>query len=158
MKVKKILPLASVFLFVGCATHAAQDQTTEEKLYGKWNCEFSDASEDQSFSLVSEDTYIRNGRANSFGDLKFTVPQMPNQEFVYSITATADWEVQDKYLVTTIDDVKIVNLSHPELDEILNLKDFFPENVSESAEILDISANRLILRSESDNSITQCTR
>jgi hypothetical protein len=158
LKITKILSLSSIFLFVGCASHAAQNLTTEEKLYGKWNCEFSEARGGQSFSIVTEDTYIRNGRSNSFGDLKFTVPKMPGEEFVYSVTATADWYVQGKYLVMTMDDVKIVNLSHPGLDDVFSLAELFPENVSESAEIVDLSATKLVLRSESDNSITECIR
>lgn len=158
MKLTKLLTLSSVLLFVGCASHAAQGVTTEEKLYGKWECEFTDISDAGTFKLVTEDTYIRNGRANSFGELTFSVPQVPGEEFVYSISATGDWEVQGKYLVMTADDVKIVNLSHPGLDDEFSLEKIFPENISESSEIIEISETKLVVRSESDNSISKCTR
>jgi hypothetical protein len=132
--------------------------TTEEMFYGTWSCEYKEESEGESFSLVYEDTYIRNGRVDSFGYLTFTVPELPGEELEYSIAATSDWEVQGKFLVMKVDDLKIVNLSHPGLDDVFSLEDIFPKGVSESAEIVDISATKLVLRSESDNSITQCSR
>jgi hypothetical protein len=153
-----MLTLSPVLLFVGCASHPAQYMTTEEKLYGTWYCEFSQQSESGSFSMSSEDTYVRNGRLDSFGFVSFRVPELPGVELEYSITYTADWEVQGKYIVQKIDDLKIINTSHPGLDDEFKFGDFFPENLSESSEIIRISETKLVLRSESDNGIYKCTR
>ncbi|HAS8538049.1 TPA: hypothetical protein I7754_21920, partial [Vibrio vulnificus] len=78
----------------------------------------------------------------------------------YSVSSTGTWHFaeNDKYLVTQANDIRIVNISHPGLDDIFDMDSMFPENISESAEVLDFTYDEITLRVESTNDTYSCTR
>ena len=127
------------------------------QILGTWDCSINMEQDQSKFSIESQDTYVRNGRMNSFGIMSISFSnEMPAIE--YSLAGTAEWEVEDGYLITTVTDLKITNLTDPALDKIFNLQDFFPKNMSDSSEIIELSSNRMILRSETDNQLYECSR
>lgn len=107
--------------------------------------------------VESEETYVRNGRSNSMGSMRVKFAQ-EFPEVTYSIAGSSSWEVQNGYLITTVEDVKIVNLSHPELDKLINLTEMLPKNISESQEVVELSDTKLTLKSESNGALYQCQR
>mgnify|MGYP000035269514 CR=1 FL=1 len=153
------LPISAFLLYsvTACANQDIETSTLKTNLLGSWNCLTSYEEDDFSMIIETEDTYVRNGRSNSFGTLKakFT-EELP--EIEYSIAATGTWEIIDGYLVDTLTDIKVVNLTHPEFDSIFNLQDLFPTNISFSSEVIELTKSKLTLKSESDDSIYECER
>lgn len=104
-------------------------------------------------------TYIRNGRTNDIGTIKFILPMQPKPvALTYSMTTSGTWEIVDGFLAHTTNELKLVNISHPGLDDIINLTDMFPQTVSDSSKILVLNDQRLELLSESTGIISQCDR
>ncbi|MEG3759939.1 hypothetical protein V5096_18530 [Pseudoalteromonas carrageenovora] len=159
MKIHKIILVASLVISTSgfASNRVPETPNIDEKIYGSWNCQNSHEANGSKIILETEDTYVRNGRSNSFGIMKAKLaPELP--EIEYSIAGSATWNIDDGYLVTTLDDIKVVNLSHPELDKVINLQDFLPKNLSESSKILELSTTKLSLKSESDGTVYHCTK
>lgn len=159
MKFNKIVLV--VTLAISTSVYANNDvpkpSSVDEQIYGSWNCQYNHEENGFKISIESEETYVRNGRSNTFGIMKAKfAPELP--EIEYSLAGSATWDINGDYLVTTLDDMKIVNLSHPELDKIMNLQDMFPKNLSESSKILELSTSKLSLKSESDGTVYHCTK
>ncbi|PNH81247.1 hypothetical protein [Vibrio diazotrophicus] len=158
---KIINTITLLILAISSASFAASPYTDSEinaRINGKWNCSY-EQSESNGFhmSVDSEETFVRNGRSNSMGSMRVKfVQEFP--EVTYSIVGSSTWEVQNGYLITTLEDIKFVNLSHPELDKLINLNDMFPKNISDSEEVVELSDTRLLLKSESDGTLYQCQR
>ncbi len=154
-----LLPLSAFLLYsvTACASQNIEPPSLKKGLLGSWDCSLSIEDNDLKMTIESEDTYVRNGRSNSFGSLKAKfAANLP--EIEYSVAGTATWEILDGFLVSTLTDIKIVNLSHPEFDEIFNLQEMFPTNVSDSSEIIELTKTKLTLKSESDGHIYMCGR
>ena len=99
---------------------------------------------------------VRNGRSNGFGSLKVIAPDMPEVE--YSIADSSNWEVNKSYLIETTKEIKIINISHPELEYFFNLESMFPQNLSDSSEVLVLNDSVFKTKSESDGTIISCNR
>ena len=65
---------------------------------------------------------------------------------MYSLLATGVWEVQDNHLISTIENMKITNHSHPELEALLKISEMFPENITGSEEIITLTDESLIVK------------
>jgi len=158
MNLCKVLPLVvSVILISGCASlNHAQDSKLEEKLFGKWNCKLDLDVENVKMSFDYDVRYIRNGKSNGFGTLKLNIPDWPEME--YSISDSSNWELKDGYLIEMTEEIKLVNLSHPEFDEVLNLESMFPQNISESSKILVLNDSLLKVKSETEGTVMSCNK
>lgn len=157
MNYLKALPLiTSSLLMSACSTNHIQYELPETKLYGTWNCKVNFQEEDVKLSLDYDVTYIRNGKSNGFGILKFKAPDIPEME--YSMADSSSWELDNGYLIETTTEIKLVNISHPEFDELLNLESMFPQNISESSEILVLNNSLLKVKSETDGTIYSCNK
>ncbi len=158
MKIKGIVSALSLFTVIaGCSSEPSQHYVYNQNILGPWECNYSSKEDDFAISLNSTDTYIRNGNSNSFGFMKIRYTN-DTPEVEYSIAGTATWKIQGKYLIQTMTDVKIVNISHPGLDELFNLQEMFPTNISESSEILKLTATELVLDSESGAGLYTCSK
>ena len=137
-----------------CASNMETEIEQSKMLYGTWNCKVEVEKDDDQISFDIDTTYIRNGKSNSFGSMKLNLPELP--ELKYSYADSGSWEIKDGYLISTTAEVKLVNVSHPVLDNVLNLEKLFPQNISESSQILKLSNTELSLKDESDGEIYHC--
>lgn len=154
----KILPiLLSIIFMSGCgSTNHAKNSIPEKTLYGNWNCKMNLETEKIKISLDYDINYIRDGKSNGLGIMKFKTPSLP--EIEYSLATSGNWELKDGYLIESSSETKLVNLSHPEFDEVLNLERLFPQNVSLSAEVLILNDSLLKVKSEIDGTVISCNR
>jgi hypothetical protein len=139
-----------------CANNVIAETDKNHLLYGTWNCKATLEGDGGKVSLDIDTTYVRNGKLNSFGTLQLNYPEIP--EIQYSYADSGSWEINDGYLISTTSEVKLVNISHPELDKVLNLEDMFPQNISESSQILKLTKTELSLKDESDGEIYNCSK
>ncbi|EGQ7854926.1 TPA: hypothetical protein I7765_21045 [Vibrio vulnificus] len=157
-------------LLIGCssdyeyqsASSEPRTMTYSEALLGGWQCSFSATYEDGTrMQIVSDDSFVRNGTSNSFGTLTIDINTDGLEETLeYSVASTGTWHFaeNDKYLVMQANDIRIVNISHPGLDDIFDIGSMFPENISESAEVLDFTYDKITLRLESTSDTYSCAR
>jgi hypothetical protein len=158
MKHLKALPLIAGIIFTaGCSTSSnVDDYSPQTQLYGLWHCSSSFEEEGFKVALDYEVNYVRNGKSNSFGTLIFKSPDLPEME--YSIASSANWEYQNGYLIETSTEIKLVKLSHPEFDDVFNLESKFPQEISESSEVLVLNNTLLTRKSESDGTVSSCAK
>ena len=133
------------------------DFTYENKIHGAWNCSFEQKMEGGKILLSTEDSYIDNGKFNSFGTMILNL-ERERVELEYNIAGTGSWYVKSGKLYHTLEDIKFVNLTNPELDDILNLTDLFPKNVTESSSIKSINSNSITTVSDIDGSELTCSK
>jgi hypothetical protein len=76
----------------------------------------------------------------------------------YSVAASMEWELENGYLIETSREIKLVTISQPEFDEKFNLESLFPQNISESSEVLVVNKSLLKLKSETDGMVHSCDK
>lgn len=136
---------------------ASMELMADQRLLGTWNCAYAVQEQDVSVTSETREIYASDGRIDSSGTMRVRMsPEMP--EISYSLAATGHWEMADDALVVTASEVRIVNLSHPEFDRLLDLQEMMPEGISESMAIVELSAADLILRSETDGRLYNCRK
>lgn len=158
MKAQLALTVVTLLSAVSaCASETLANTDFNKQIIGSWNCQFVGFQNGSKITIRSQDTYAQNGRSNSSGILKVRLsPEAP--EMQYSLAGSANWKVSEDALVTTFTDLKIVNVSHPGFDKIMNLQSLFPKNTSYTSRILELSASKLSLKVPAVEQSYHCTR
>ena len=155
MKIINYLPIAVLAISITACKEESKPKTND-MLYGNWNCQESSEDENLKLSMDYDVNFVRNGTSNAFGILKLKLPETPELE--YSYADSSKWEVIDGYLITMSTEVKIINVSHPGIDDVFNLGELFPQNISDSSKILKLNETELSLQGESDGEIYTCSK
>jgi len=136
--------------------HKTRNSKLEEKLYGKWNCKLDLEVENVKISFDYDVRYIRNGKSNGFGTLKFKIPNFP--EMKYSMADSSVWELKNGYLIEITEEIRMVSLSDSALDEVFDFESMFPQNISESSKILVLNDSLLKVKSETEGTVVSCNK
>lgn len=153
---RAMFPLCLTIVTLCQSARALSDEYSKEQFYGTWNCVVVDESVEGKIVIDLDVSYAPNSQMNSSGSTTLFIAGLP--EIKYSIAFKGVWEYQDGYLIETSNEVKIVNISHPELDELLNPEGLFPESLSESTEVIMLTESSLTLKSEGDNVTYSCDK
>lgn len=159
MKAQLILTVITTLLTAvsAYANESLAFSDIHKNLIGSWNCHYNGVENGSKIAIKTQDTYTQNGRSNSSGFLKVKLsPDAP--EMVYSLAGSANWKISEGFLLTTITDLKLVNISHPEFDRIMNLQALLPKNRSDTSRILELSASRLSLKITSVSQVYNCSK
>ncbi|MCE2596454.1 hypothetical protein K6Y31_16785 [Motilimonas cestriensis] len=149
--------LCAGVLSAHASTVPPSSEPLADKILGDWHCSFAVKESGAKVSIESDDRFMRGGQLASKGVLKATFsPELP--EIEYAVNSKASWKVEQGYLVTTLTDVSVVNLTDPEFDDIVNPQQLFPVNVSESLQILAISSSSMVLKSAAAGQEYRCKR
>jgi len=151
----KLLSIITLFFSVSVCAQTESVINTNN-LYGAWNCKLTKVDGESKIAFDIDVNYVRNGSANSFGTLKFDLPEIAELE--YSIATSSTWEIKEGYLIETSTETKVVSISHPELDSIINLESMFPQNITESSKILELTSTKLSMELEGDGTAFNCTK
>lgn len=157
MKLIKILSVC-VFVFSISVPVVAQESFNESFIYGTWNCKHQ-VVEPNTKMKVSVDysvTFEASGKSKGSGKILFLIPSFPEVE--YSVKDTSSWEIKDRDLVVSSSQVTSENINYPELDKFLDIKQFIPQTVSESAKILELNKNMLKVKSNSGRGTYTCSK
>lgn len=100
-------------------------------------------------------TYVRNGTSSSTGGMTVTYDDAVME---FAVSTSGSWSFQDGYLIESAENTKLVNISHPELNVLMNFSDLIPEKVSDSSEIIRLTAKEMITRSETSGELVSCAR
>jgi len=152
---------AFLMLFIFSDISSAQTQADRpiewQRLLGTWSCSIQMDFPGGSVSIVGDYTYVRNGRANSSSLLKLSFTD-EGFEAEYWVVATSTWEMLDGYLVETLTDVRTTPLAPSEFDDYFDINMLFPIGLSDSSQIVNITAENMLLTSEEGDVSYECTR
>ena len=155
---RRVLYVFFGMFFIGGFDFVLADKIDSDILIkNQWECEMT--HEDKEIGSVIKiqtiDKYIRNNTTNSIGTIKIKFPQIED-EIIYSMSSISSWELDSEYMISTLQTIKIKNISHPEFDEFLNMEELFPENLSTSAKIVKLDNEELILQEEATDMKVFC--
>lgn len=157
-----ILPL----VLAGCVSQSEKPQPAQpldsddiaSALIGQfWNCKSSVISRGVTSSFDTQDMYVRGGTGNATGTMKLkNLAGIP--EMLYSLAATFTWEVKGQYVLTKSVDMKLVNVTHPDVEKKLKLNEMFPAGISSSLKVVALNEHEFTYIDESDGKEKSCTR
>tara|TARA_R110001583_G_scaffold28634_3_gene101290 strand:- start:6336 stop:6842 length:507 start_codon:yes stop_codon:yes gene_type:complete len=163
MNLIKVLPLFSVLPLLAASfsmpTVAEQVKTINKSdLYGSWGCqhEVEEPNTKMTIKVSYNINYVKNGTSNGVGALLFKVGGMP--ELKYSATDSSTWTLEGDNLTIKSNDINFKNVSHPELEALLNLKQILPTTINESGKILELSKTNLKVKSTSYGEVYSCLK
>lgn len=131
----------------------AFDQTA---LYGSWNCKHAMQDASTTMKVDYDIHYSADGQAHGNGTIWLRMQNFPEME--YRLSNRSTWELKADSLILSSAEFKLVNRSHPELDQFLNLRSLFPQNVRESSTILELTQSTLVARSDSYGGVYSCSK
>lgn len=157
MNLINVLPLFT--LVCSMSTFATgQKAINESDLYGSWNCkhEVVNSNAKMKAKINYYVNFFHAGKSNGLGTLLFKLPNFP--ELKYSLTGNSTWKIKEGDLLLSATEIKSVNVSHPELDQFLNVKQFIPKRINESSRILKLTKSSLEVKSQSNGRVYACTK
>ncbi|WP_428034887.1 hypothetical protein [Amphritea sp.] len=152
------LPIAFAISFSTFTAAQTNDATVFEQknLYGRWHCNHFMEDAGTRLKVDYDINYFADGRANGSGTLLLRMQNFP--EIEYSISNRSTWVLSGRSLILSSQAFTLVNRSHPELDNFLNLESMFPQNIRESSRILELTKSTLKAQSESYGGIYTCSK
>ena len=157
MNLIKVLSVLA-FTFVNNSFAAQSTNIDVKNLYGSWQCqhEVVEPNSKMTIKVTYKVNYAANGTSSGSGDLYFTLAGIP--ELHYKTQNKATWSVKGDQLTMKSTDINFINVNHPELDKILNLKNILPANVNESGTILVLTKDKITIKSEAYEDSYTCNK
>lgn len=157
MKAKKSFVTLSAFALLSAHAAVPEISLTDDYLIGGWNCVTAAKEDELEISISSDEFFVRNGKINSTATMLLKISdEFPNLE--YLVNSSGTWKADKNFLIITSADQKFINVSHPELDSILDFNDLFPNEASDSFEVVNQTEGSFSAISESDGSRLECIR
>ena len=127
-------------------------------LYGSWQCDhdFSEPQKNIKIKLNYTINLMKNGTSAGNADLLFSMGGMP--ELKYREADTALWTLKGDQLQFVSNNIQFINESHPELEQLLNLKQLFPKSVNESVKVLELTKKQIKIQSKQHNDAYSCLK
>jgi hypothetical protein len=173
---KKLILLSIAFLMLFSCSNM---QTDVEKIYGKWESQYSDSEQSDGFVVkVFEEVnieYLRGDKINVEGTLLFEydwndeeVQTLLGSRFKISYFGYGSWSVDEEFLITTLENINptiddeygIEYINSDELDESEKLRmGLYTEligslknmqGISDEAEIITLKKDVMVLKSDND--------
>ena len=152
-----ISALFALLFFVSAAVEASEVSAFQvQNLYGRWHCQYAMKDASMMMKIDYDIEYTADGQARGNGTVRLRMPHFPLME--YSLSNHATWAVKADSLILSSVGFKLVNRSHPELDQLLNLQSMFAQTVRESSTILELTPSTLIARSDSYGGVYSCAK
>ncbi|KEQ18790.1 hypothetical protein [Endozoicomonas numazuensis] len=149
-------------LSLACATLAANAESpvaiTQENLVGIWACEASVAMEQGKMHYISTEKYLKDGRSKSEGSMKLSFGNLNIPDLEYTITGAGTWKLDGSKLTETVTELDIKNLTDPQFDQFINLKDMIPMNVPETSLITKLTQSTIAIKAGDSEEVLECKR
>lgn len=156
-----ILILSTVILLTGCidnSTTNSRNITYQQKILGSWKCIGTEVAEDD--TTINYDfttTYVRDNTSYALGNFNFKDKET-DESFEFTFNSSCTWKIKDNYLIETGCKAKMLNISHPLINTIIDFDKILPERFSESSKIISLNNSDLITLSDSDNTLLKCSK
>ncbi|WP_139281652.1 hypothetical protein [Vibrio aerogenes] len=126
-------------------------------LVGDWDCTASLQKPLFRLTLKSHDQYTALGDYHTQGVLTASLNGQP-VEVKYAITGDGQWQVSQKTLKLKSRQLKFDNISNPEWEAFLNLRQYIPKQASGSFDIRSLTQQHLVLNNHRLTQNIQCER
>lgn len=115
----------------------------ESYLYGSWKCkgEMVHKKTNMTFNFNYKVNFENNGQANGFGSVLLSFSEFTNLK--YSLLDNSTWEIKNGRLIYSSIYIKLKNISHPNLDSIVNLEKLMPQHIEETSKIIRLTKSEL---------------
>jgi hypothetical protein len=125
-------------------------------LYGTWNCKGAMQHKQLKMGVKFDYNinFTNNFKATGQGLVSFTIPNFTDLD--YKLTDNSTWKLHNDEIIYSSNDLKLVNISHPEFEKIINLEKLVPQTISESSKIIELTKSTLSVRAKADNKIYNC--
>lgn len=157
---KKLAYAAGLFSIIN-TTFVSASTIDPALLLGTWHCSFESNSPEQSLVGTSIDRYFADGTSHSDSKLSLQIHSI-GLDVAYEITLKSRWQMigQDR-IEETVVAVPTFLTSNPALEQMISLKDELLNGETESANIIELTANTAIFRTGTEGQSQQdvrCTR
>ncbi|QMV16552.1 hypothetical protein [Vibrio spartinae] len=136
------------------ATPAAEN---ESLLRGKWDCSASLRQPLYQLNLTTQEHYLASHKYVTKGTLIARLPGQPI-EVSYSVAGNGSWKMKGDKLILEANELKVENLTHPEWEAMLNLKQYIPKHAGGTLDIVRLDQQRLSLKAKNLPDNIQCHR
>ncbi|MDW6094110.1 hypothetical protein SBX64_16340 [Vibrio rhizosphaerae] len=136
------------------ATQAAENMSL---LQGKWDCTAALRQPLYQLNLTTQEHYLASHQYVTKGTLIARLPGQPI-EVSYSVAGNGTWKVAGDKLILEANDLKVENLTHPEWEAILNLKQYIPKHAGGTLDIIRLDQQHLSLKAKNLPDNIQCHR
>lgn len=151
--IKVLLIVATAFPLQSLAASIQKND-----LYGQWRCNYIFGSQIQ--NLKANITYNininKNGTNQGKGTILFSLIGLP--ELKYQETDTGTWALQENELKVVSTSLQFKNISHPELDQFLNLQNNLPRKINEILDIVKLTKETMTVQSKRHNKTYTCKK
>lgn len=155
-KIKTLMLLASTIALSQPATAQFEAST----LVGTWHCSFESNSPSQSLVGTSVDTYFADGRSISESNLSLQLHEI-GLDIAYELTIEGKWQLIGDTIEESVTAVPQFISSNPTLEQMISLKQELLNGETESAKVIELSAQTAIFQTTDEQSPPQeirCTR
>ena len=120
MNLTKLLCISAISFSM--SSFADSTKINKADLYGSWQCDhnFSEPQKNIKIKVNYTINLMKNGSSTGNGTLLFSMGGMP--ELKYREADTALWGIKGDQLQFFSNNIQFINESHPELEQLLNLK------------------------------------
>jgi len=156
MNLTKLLCFSA--LSFSMASFAEPININKTNLYGSWQCDhdFSDPNKNLKIKFNYTINLINNGTSVGNATLLFAMGGMP--ELQYKEADTALWSLKGDQLQFVSNNIQFTNVSHPELEQLLNLKQLFPKSINEAVKVLELSQKHIKIQSKQHHDAYTCLK
>jgi hypothetical protein len=125
-------------------------------LYGSWNCKGALQHKQLKMGVKFDYNilFTKDFKSTGQGIVSFTIPNFTDLD--YQLTDNSTWEINNEDIIYTSNDLKLLNISHPEFEKIINLEKLVPKNINESSKIIKLTKSTLSVQAKVDNKIYSC--
>tara|TARA_R110001583_G_scaffold22377_7_gene84012 strand:+ start:10254 stop:10748 length:495 start_codon:yes stop_codon:yes gene_type:complete len=130
----------------------------QTNLYGSWNCKGAMQHKQLKMGVKFDYNihFKKDFKSTGEGLVSFTIPNFSALD--YQLSDNSTWKIDNDEIIYASNDLKLINVSHPELAKIINLEKLMPETINESSKILLLTKTKLEVQAKVDNKIYSCTK
>lgn len=139
----KVIQLLSVGVLAFVANVALANDTSEQLLMGKWQCQSRIDTGGVVMVSNSSEEYLPNHTTTSQSNIQFQLGDMVAN---YSVDSSARWQLMGNELTVLDYTATKVDVDNPEFEAMLGFKNSLNDSSAVTAKILDLSANALVLQ------------
>ncbi|SHO57343.1 hypothetical protein [Vibrio quintilis] len=150
---KSVIFLFGIWSFFFCFSA----QAAPSSLVGSWQCSASLQKPLFRLTLKSQDQYTSQGDYHTKGVLTAALNGQP-VEVKYAVSGDGQWHLSQKTLELKSRHLTFKNISNPEWEAFLNLKQYIPKQASGSFQIKALTQQHLVLNNRRLSQNIECER
>ncbi|MDW6004509.1 hypothetical protein [Vibrio mangrovi] len=126
-------------------------------LQGKWDCAASLSQPLYQLTLTTQEQYLSSQKYVTSGTLVASLPGQPIK-VKYAVSGHGTWKLEGEKLILQAKQLTVENITHPEWEAMLNLKQYIPKHAGGTLDIVRLDQQQLQLKAKNLPDNIQCHR